>query len=228
MSRPVTSNVDDGVQEAHGEGGDDDVDDDDDVDRYIRETIFSYVTDNYFNSLDELVDWVKKTRRERGCVLSVQRSRNKSVELVCNRGGEPKLKARVRHTGHIKRGCPFKLVGRYNAEGDCWKLETHNHSFVVFEEGHLTLRKLTDEVIDMVATLHRQGLRPTQIKAAIKERFPGNKFITRDIYNVVKLIDDQDKIGETPMQVIFREQECNFTWALERLKDMLGIVGSRV
>ncbi|XP_076902799.1 uncharacterized protein LOC143557659 [Bidens hawaiensis] len=82
----------------------------------------------------------------------------------------------------------------------------------------------------MVATLHRQGLRAAQIKLAIKKRFPGNKCITRDIYNVVKLIDDQDKIGEAPMQVlvfrillffIFREQKCNFTWALERLKDML-------
>ncbi|XP_076921468.1 PKS-NRPS hybrid synthetase cheA-like [Bidens hawaiensis] len=151
----------------------------------------------------------------------------------------------------------------------------------------------------MVATLHRQGLRADQIKSAIKKRFPGNKCITRDIYNIVKLIDDQDKIGETPMQVlenflqthgftfytwenpstnrtknvffyheksltmwrafpdlllidttyntnmykwpfvqfvgvtstsksfciahvvIFREQECKFTWALERLKHML-------
>ncbi|XP_076896592.1 protein FAR1-RELATED SEQUENCE 5-like [Bidens hawaiensis] len=151
----------------------------------------------------------------------------------------------------------------------------------------------------MVATLHRQGLRPAKIKSAINKRFPGNKCITRDIYNVVKLVDDQDKIGDTPMQVlenflqtyeftfytwenpstnrmenvffchekshtmwrafpdlllidttyntnmykwpfvqfvgvtstsksfciahavIFKEKECNFTWALERLKGML-------
>ncbi|XP_076911635.1 PKS-NRPS hybrid synthetase cheA-like [Bidens hawaiensis] len=274
MSRPVTSNVVNGIQEAHGEGGDDDVDDDDDGDRYIWETTFSYVTDNYLNSLDELVDWVKKTGREHGCVISVQRSRNKSVELLCNRGGEPKLKLDV-----VK--------------------ETHNHDPILFEEGHPALRKLTDEEIDMAATLHRQGLRPTKIKASIKKCFPSNKCITRDIYNVVKLVDDQDKIGDTPMQVlenflqthgftfytwenpstnrtenvffchdkshtmwrafpdfllidttyntsmykwlfvqfvgvtstsksfciahavIFREQECNFTWALERLKDML-------
>ncbi|XP_076920002.1 protein FAR-RED IMPAIRED RESPONSE 1-like [Bidens hawaiensis] len=261
------------------------------------------VPSNYFNYVAELVDWVKKTGREHGCVISVQLSRNKSVELICNRGGEPKLKARVRHTGSITRGCPFKLVARYNAPGVCWKLEvvneTHNHNPVLFEEGHPALRKLTEEEIDMVATLHRQGLRPTKIKSAIKQRFPGNKCITRDIYNVVKLVDDQDKIGDTPIQVlenflqthgftfytwekpstnrtenvffyqekshtmwrafldlflidtmhntnmykwpfvlfvgvtstsksiciayavIFREQECNCTWALERLKDML-------
>ncbi|XP_076949822.1 protein FAR1-RELATED SEQUENCE 5-like [Bidens hawaiensis] len=190
MSRTVTSNVVDGIQEAHGEGGDDDVDDDDD----------------YFNSLDELVYWVKKTGGEHGCVISVQLSRNKSVELVCNRGGEPKLKAMVRLTGSIKMGCPFKLVGRYDAAGDCWKLEvvneTHNHDPVLFEEGHQAIRKLTDEEIDMVAMLHRQGLRPTKIKAAIKERFPDNKCITRDIKNVVKLVDDQDKTGDTPVQVL--------------------------
>ncbi|XP_076921526.1 PKS-NRPS hybrid synthetase cheA-like [Bidens hawaiensis] len=273
MSRPVTSNVVDGIQEAHDEGGDDDVDDDDDDgDRYIRETTFSY----YFDSVAELVDWVKKTGREHGCVISVQRSRERSVELVCNRGGEPKLKATMRHTGSIKRGCLFKLVGRYNAPGGSWKLEvvneTHNHHHVLFEDGHPTLRKLTDEEIDMVATLHRHGLRAAQIKSSIKKSFPGNKCITRDIYNIVKLIDDQDKIGETPMQVLENflqthgftfytwenpstnrtenvffchekshimwrafpdlllidttyntnmEQECNFTWALERLKDML-------
>ncbi|XP_076883660.1 uncharacterized protein LOC143532503 [Bidens hawaiensis] len=174
MSRPVTCNVVDGIQEAHEEGGDDDVDDDDDGDRYIRETTFSYC----FNSVAKLVDWVKKTGWEHGCVISVQRSRNKSVELVCNRGGEPKLKARVSHNGSIKRGCPFKLVGRYNAPGDCWKLEvvnkTHNHDPVLFEEG------------------------------------------TRDIYNVVKLVDDQDKIGDTPMQVLENFLQTHgftfFTW----------------
>ncbi|XP_076901074.1 uncharacterized protein LOC143555395 [Bidens hawaiensis] len=184
----------------------DDDDDDDDGDFYIRQTTFSYVTDNYFNYVDELVDWVKKTRWEHGCVIFVQRSRNKSVELVYNRGGEPKLKAKVRHTESIKRGCQFKLVGRYNSVGDCWKLEvfneTHNHGPVVFEEGHPTLRKLTDEEVDMVAMLHRQGLRPTNIKAAIKERFPRNKCITRDIYNVMMFVDDQDKIGDIPMRVL--------------------------
>ncbi|XP_076958700.1 protein FAR-RED ELONGATED HYPOCOTYL 3-like [Bidens hawaiensis] len=54
----------------------------------------------------------------------------------------------------------------------------------------------------MVAMLYRQGLRPNQIKAAIKNAFPDNKCITRDIYNVVKLVDDQDKIGDTPIQVL--------------------------
>ncbi|XP_076927151.1 uncharacterized protein LOC143590605 [Bidens hawaiensis] len=186
MSRPVTSNVVDGFKRLTAKEA-------------MTMLIMMMM---YFNSLDELVDWVKKTGQEHGCVISVQCSRNKSVELVCNQGGEPKLKARVRHTGSIKRGCPFKLVGRCNAAGNCWKLEvvneTHNHGPIVFEEGHLALRKLTDEEVDVVAMLHRQGLRPTQIKTAIKESFPGNKCITRDIYNVVKLVDDQDKIGDTP------------------------------
>ncbi|XP_076951508.1 protein FAR1-RELATED SEQUENCE 2-like [Bidens hawaiensis] len=274
MSKPVTSNVVDGIQEAHGEGGDDDVDDDDDGDRYIREMTFSY----YFDSVAEFVDWVKKTGRVHGCVISVQRSRDRSVELVCNRGGEPKFKATVRHTRSIKRGCPSKVVGRYNAPGGFWKPEvvneTHNHDPVLFEEGHPTLRKLTDEEIDMVATLHRQGLRPAKIKSAIKKSFPGNNvlenflqthgftFYTRENFSTNRtenvffchekshtmwrafpdllLIDTTYNtnmykwpfvqfVGVTSTSksfsivhaVIFREQECNFTWALERLKDML-------
>ncbi|XP_076932063.1 uncharacterized protein LOC143597442 [Bidens hawaiensis] len=56
MARPVTSNVIDGIQEAHGEGGDGDVDvdvdddDDDDGDRFIRETTFSYVLQNFLQT----------------------------------------------------------------------------------------------------------------------------------------------------------------------------------
>ncbi|XP_076945029.1 uncharacterized protein LOC143615922 [Bidens hawaiensis] len=96
-------------------------------------------------------------------VLSLSNvQRTKVLNLYAIEEG-PKLKARVRHTGSIKRGCPFKLIGRYNAAGDCWKLEvvkeTHNHGPVVFEEGNPALRKMTDEEVDMVAPLHRQGLR---------------------------------------------------------------------
>ncbi|XP_076897821.1 small ribosomal subunit protein mL103 (rPPR7)-like [Bidens hawaiensis] len=58
LSWRVTNNVEDDIQEAYDKGGDDEADDDD---CYIRETTFSYATDNYFNSRDELVDWNKKT-----------------------------------------------------------------------------------------------------------------------------------------------------------------------
>ncbi|XP_076925398.1 protein FAR1-RELATED SEQUENCE 5-like [Bidens hawaiensis] len=76
------------------------------------------------------------------------------------------------------------------------------YDFPNLDQGHPALRKRTDEEVDMVATLHRQGLGPTQIKAALKKQFSGNKCINKDIYNIVKHVDGQDKIGDTPMQVL--------------------------
>ncbi|XP_076948292.1 putative protein FAR1-RELATED SEQUENCE 10 [Bidens hawaiensis] len=160
----------------------------------------------FFNSHDELVDCDKKRGRKHGCVITVQRSRDKSVDLACNRGGEPKLKAMVTHAGGIKRCFPFKLIGRHNAGGDCWKLEVvnemHNHDLVVFEEGHATLRKMTDEELDMVATLHRLGVRARKLIQLYGINFPITNVLLRTYTTTVRIVKEQDKIGNTPMKVL--------------------------
>ena len=158
-------------------------------------------------------DWVRNRGRENGCVIVLERSKKNGVDLACNRGGEPKLKATVRRTGSVKKNCPFKLKGRYDGRGRCWRLEveneTHNHDPVGFEEGHSRLRKLTDEQFDMVAMLYRSGVRPAEIHRAVRDHFPESRCIQKDIYNALAKIKNQTKIGDTPMKVL--EKLCEFS-----------------
>jgi len=134
----------------------------------------------------------------------VDRSRNGAVDLRCSRGGEYKNKATVRRTGSAKTNCPFKLLGRYDRGSDSWKLkvenQTHNHGPIVFKEGHPYLRRLDDEQKDVVARLHRQGLRPVQILDGLRDQFPEILCVVKDINNHVRTIKDKEKIGNTPMQ----------------------------
>ena len=58
-----------------------------------------------FESRSDLEDWVRNRGRENGCVIVLERSKKNGVDLACNRGGEPKLKATVRRTGSVKKNC---------------------------------------------------------------------------------------------------------------------------
>ncbi|XP_076924476.1 uncharacterized protein LOC143586918 [Bidens hawaiensis] len=206
---------------------------DDDGDNYIREAWVSYKTDILFSSREELEEWAKKRGREHGCVVVVQRSRPKAVDLGCNRGGEPKLNATIRRTGSIKKGCPFKLKGRHNHVGNFWKLEvvneTHNHDPFVFKEGHAYLRIMTDDMVNMVASLHADSLKTSKIAPLLRRRFPGACVIDKDIHNLIEKWRKENTVGDTPMQksfciahvVLLRERQTDFTWALEHLKGML-------
>ena len=146
---------------------------------------------------------MKKRGEEHGCLIVVDRSRNGAVDLRCSRGGEYKSTATVRRTGSAKTNCPFKLLGRFDRGSDSWKLkvenQTHNHGPIVFKEGHPYLRRLTDEQKDVVARLHRQGLRPVQILDGLRDEFPEILCVLKDINNHVRAIKDKEKVGKTPM-----------------------------
>ncbi|XP_076938314.1 protein FAR-RED IMPAIRED RESPONSE 1-like [Bidens hawaiensis] len=158
-----------------------------------------------FSSREELEEWAKKRGREHGCVVVVQWSRPRSVDLGCNRGGEPKLTATIRRIGSIKKGCPFKLKGRHNRVGNFWKLEvvneTHNHDPFVFKEGHAYLRRMTDEMVDMVARLHADGLKTSEIGPLLRRQFPEACVIDKDIHNRIESWRRENTVGDTPMQV---------------------------
>ncbi|XP_076897761.1 uncharacterized protein LOC143551144 [Bidens hawaiensis] len=178
----------------------------DDVgDNYIREARVSYKTDILFSSREELEEWAKKRGREHGCVVVVQRSRPRAVDLGCNRGGEPKLTATIRRTGSIKKGYPFKLKGRHKRVGNFWKLEvvneTHNHDPFVFKEGHAYLRRMADEMVDMVARLHADGLKTSKIGPLLRRQFPEACVIDKDIHNLIESWRRENTVGDTPMQV---------------------------
>ncbi|XP_076954061.1 uncharacterized protein LOC143628323 [Bidens hawaiensis] len=158
-----------------------------------------------FSSRAELEEWAKKRGREHGCAVVVQRPRPRAVDLGCNRGGEPKLTATIRRIGSIKKGCLFKLKGRHNRVGNFWKLEvvneTHNHDPFVFKEGHAYLMRMTDEMVDMVARLHVDGLKTSKIGPLLRRQFPEACVIEKDIHNLIESWRRENTVGDTPMQV---------------------------
>ncbi|KAK9064820.1 hypothetical protein SSX86_016202 [Deinandra increscens subsp. villosa] len=161
----------------------------------------SYATNRAFASREDLQKWAKDRGRKYGFTIVIGRSRaNESVELLCDRGPKRPSTAKVRDTGTIKNDCAFKLVGRYSGRSDCWSLEEiwklHNHKPFVFEEGHPYLRRLTSEQSDFVATLYKLHVKPRNILLALREKFPGNCCILKDIYNVTRKIREQDKVGQ--------------------------------
>ncbi|KAK9064754.1 hypothetical protein SSX86_016136 [Deinandra increscens subsp. villosa] len=167
----------------------------------------SYATNRAFASREDLQKWAKDRGRKYGFAIVIGRSRaNESVELLCDRGPKRPSTAKVRDTGTIKNDCAFKLVGRYSGRSDCWSLEEicklHNHKPFVFEEGHPYLRRLTSEQSDFVATLYKLHVKPRNILLALREKFPGNCCILKDIYNVTRKIREQDKVGRSPMEIL--------------------------
>ncbi|XP_076932853.1 protein FAR1-RELATED SEQUENCE 5-like [Bidens hawaiensis] len=54
----------------------------------------------------------------------------------------------------------------------------------------------------MVESLHRTGVKPQQIEAALREKFPGVQPVRKDIYNHTAKIRRDGLLGDTPMKAL--------------------------
>ncbi|XP_076959127.1 protein FAR1-RELATED SEQUENCE 5-like [Bidens hawaiensis] len=59
----------------------------------------------------------------------------------------------------------------------------------------------TDQ-LDMVESLHRAGVKPQEIEAALREKFPGVQPVLKDIYNHTAKIRRDGLLGDTPMKAL--------------------------
>lgn len=149
-----------------------------------------------------------------GYIITTKRSRNGlNVELKCQRGGEPRSRALFRSTSSIRNNCPFVILGKYDNAGMCYRVhvrnQTHNHDATDFEEGHARLRKLTPEQLELVARLHRNGIKARVILGNLQEEYGSDcKCILTDIHNAVAIVKSVEKIGNSPMRVL--ESRCRF------------------
>lgn len=164
-------------------------------------------------TLEELVGWVKSRGFDNGYVIVTGRSKKSSkdgivnkVWLMCDRGGKHNSIATKRRSGTKKMGCPFKLVGLYDADRLVWNLhvrdDDHTHAPAQHMEGHPYARRLTQEEYNMVEQLSEQHMPTRNILSSVKKFFPGNVSINRDLYNVTQKIKNKKKVGTTPMQVL--------------------------
>lgn len=171
----------------------------------------SFETNQQFESRNELVSWVFLRGLENGYVITTRRSNKKgdivvAIWLQCDRGGEHKTTATVRHAGSKKINCPFKLIGRYNKEHDVWMLYVengeHNHPPGQYMEGHSYARRLTPEQFKKVEQMHALNIPPRKIIAALKEEYKDNLSVSKDIHNAVQKIRTHQRVNETPMQTL--------------------------
>ncbi|KAK5804150.1 hypothetical protein PVK06_031799 [Gossypium arboreum] len=75
-----------------------------------------FFTDQVFESYEELMQWVQNTTFSLGYIIVTRRSKAKEngvvsyVTLICDRGGEFKLKESSKKSGTKKTNCKFRLV----------------------------------------------------------------------------------------------------------------------
>ncbi|XP_076925418.1 protein FAR1-RELATED SEQUENCE 5-like [Bidens hawaiensis] len=63
---------------------------------------------------------------------------------------------------------------------------------------------MSDEMVDMVARLHADGLKMQKIAQLLRQRFPGAYVIDKDIHNLIEKWRKENRVGDTPMQVFER------------------------
>ncbi|XP_076908562.1 uncharacterized protein LOC143565487 [Bidens hawaiensis] len=68
---------------------------------------------------------------------------------------------------------------------------------------------MNSQQLDMVESLHRTGLKPLQIEAALREKFPGVQPAIKDIYNHTSKITRDALLGDTVMKVLENFLACN-------------------
>lgn len=54
------------------------------------------------------------------------------------------------------------------------------------------------EEVDLVATLHLQGVKPKKILSLLQKWFPDNNYVEKDIYNLIDKIKNENKITAIP------------------------------
>ncbi|XP_076957476.1 uncharacterized protein LOC143632954 [Bidens hawaiensis] len=61
---------------------------------------------------------------------------------------------------------------------------------------------MNSDRLDMVESLHRTGVNPQQIEAALRKKFSGVQPVIKDIYNHTAKIRKDGQLGDTPMKAL--------------------------
>ncbi|XP_076912827.1 PKS-NRPS hybrid synthetase cheA-like [Bidens hawaiensis] len=61
---------------------------------------------------------------------------------------------------------------------------------------------MNSDQLDMVESLHRTGVKPQQIEATLRKKFPGVQPVTKDIYNHTAKNRSDGLLGDTPMKAL--------------------------
>ena len=154
---------------------------------------------------------VQNTAFSLGYVIVKKRSKTNGngvvsyITLMCDRGGEYKIKESTKNTGTKKINCPFELVGSYRTQYGGWRLrvicDEHNHPPAQHMEGHAYARRLKENEIKLVGDLTNQNVAPRDILSILKEHDECNVSTMKTIYNAQYKLRSSHNVGKTPVQV---------------------------
>lgn len=159
-----------------------------------------------FNSREELLAGCKDWAAHQGFAVVIARSRFNRLWLKCDRGGTyenrrnltPEQRKRKRGESRLL-GCGFKMLANVKRDG-VWKVETevadHNHGPSEDLSAHPTLRRMTDEQVNMVNEMCDTGRSPAETLEELRNLWPDIKVLTRDIYNARKKYKTQKELAE--------------------------------
>ncbi|KAJ0496301.1 putative transcription factor FAR family [Helianthus annuus] len=171
-----------------------------------------FSTDKVFKSREELMEWVRNTRRSLGYAIVTKRSKTKhvyvsKVVLMCDRGGVYKsVTESSKETGTRKINCPFEMVGKYSKENGYWTLKVkhgeHNHPPGEYMEGHPIFKRLTPNEHQLVTELTGKHMLLKDILGIMKECDENNVSMIKNIYNARDKIRVNEHKGKSLMEML--------------------------
>ncbi|KAJ9539294.1 hypothetical protein OSB04_032027 [Centaurea solstitialis] len=174
----------------------------------------TFVTNQVFNSREEITAWVRSVGRSIGCVVTTKRSKSKTggedaykAVFECEHSGVYKSdKISSRHTRTRKFDCPFELIALDSVKHNGWTLrvvcDTHNHPPAQHMEGHPYAMRLNEAEVQLVEDLSAQHVKPRYILSTIKGRNVENASTSKTIYNEIQNIKTRNDAGRPKMQVV--------------------------
>ena len=125
---------------------------------------------------------------------------------MCSRSGAPRDRNRMlpgeggRESSTIKCGCRFRVLGAL--VGGKWACSfvhrAHNHPPAADFAGFAVARKMGDECKGFVREMTLLDVPPNRILSGLREKFPTQLIVVKDLYNTVAAIRREFLSGLSP------------------------------
>ena len=195
-----------------------------------------FLTNEVFPSFEDAVLWAQNVCRPLGFMLvkasyKTDRSGRPYRYVSCDRGKKGMIRDMMnairKDTKSKANNCPFKLKVEYVRVVNGWKLSclngTHNHSLVVYPEGHRQISGLSIAAKQVVRDMTQAQVPPRHIMRTLVEKCPGDRPNIRHVYNCrSKIRMEQFEGREVVHQVLHLARQSKYlTWVFTDSNNVL-------
>jgi hypothetical protein len=173
-----------------------------------------------FCDRESFVLYVKKTLKEKGYFISIQKSHQGKVWLKCDPGGSYQTRGGgQRHSASRLTGCQFQNTARHLKKNSAWKViyinGEHNHEPASIATGHSMARHLQAEEKRRVRELAENVVRVAETLNILISEFGNTLASAREIHNEVHKARIQEPQGRSPIMAIYQSlQTEGFNYAV--------------